>query len=553
MIEALLYAMLELPLDVEVAAENPYDPAQAEVALEVEPPDGAVRSWPAFFDGERWRVRLRPTEVGDYAARVLVGGAPLADEILFHVEPSGLPGPIHAEGWGFRRVDGSAFVPIGLNLGWSAGGGVADYEHWFAEMSEHGGTFARVWLTHFTDQDPEWARLGWMDPAASANVDAILDAAQTEGVGVMLVLWQHSELESATWSSWEDNPYNATNGGPCADSACFFGDDTALMYQSCFTRYAVARWGAHPALVAWEVMNEVDGIVGVDSAIVAAWAGDVAETIRTTEGDRHPVSWSYSLPPQARGGQVWDGADFTQVHSYLLSDVGPVTESVAATLESAGGPVLVGEWGLDWLGNGDRADHDGLAWHNANWAALASGSAGGALTWWWDDHVEVDDLWWRLDGPAALAAAVDLPALGPVIAAVDDGDLEVFARGDGETTVAWVHLVGHSPPDPEDDPVVGASLTLEQAPRRATLLEAHTGAPLGPVRPRCDGSIPLPAIRGDIAVIAEGRADPCDGTGCAHTPTPGRGAWRWPLGALVVLGAARRLPTGRRGRSTAAG
>lgn len=537
MIEVLLYALLDLHLDVEVTAENPYDPAQADVALEVTGPDGAVWRWPAFFDGEAWRARLRPTQVGDHAVRVLVGGASQG-QVSFHVEPSDLPGPIHPDGWGFRREDGRPFVPIGLNLGWSDGGGVADYQRWFAGMSVHGGNFARVWVTHFTGQDPEWSRLGWMDPAAAAELDAILDAAEAEGVAVMLVLWQHSELESASWSSWEDNPYNADNGGPCATSSCFFTDETALMYQLRFTRYAIARWGAHPALAAWEVMNEVDGIVGVDDAIVAAWAGDIAETIRSAEGGLHPVSWSYSLPPQARGGQEWVGADFPQVHSYLLSDVGPVTESVAAILDAAGTPVLVGEWGLDWLGNGDRADREGLAWHNANWAALASGSAGGALTWWWNDHVAPDDLWWRLEGPAAVAAAVDLPALGPVAAAVDDEDLEVFARGDGETTLAWVHLVGHSPPDPEDRPVEGASLSLGYAPRRVTLFETQTGAPLGELRPDCDGKVPLPVIRGDIALIAEGRADPCGGVGCAQAPAAARTALGWGVASLLGLCAA---------------
>jgi hypothetical protein len=150
-----------------------------------------------------------------------------------------------------------------------------------------------------------------MDPGAAANMDTILDLAHEHGVVVMPVLWQHSELEASMWSSWDSNPYNQDNGGPCADSACFFEDPEALAFQARYLRYAVARWGAHPALGAWEVMNEIDGIVGVDSDVTAVWAATHAETIRELEEELHPVSFSYSLPPQAVSGQVWDGADFT--------------------------------------------------------------------------------------------------------------------------------------------------------------------------------------------------------------------------------------------------
>lgn len=540
MYDVLLYGMLELALGLEHEVDNPYDPAEIVVDVEVAGPEGESRTWPAYFDGQAWMFRYRPLNQGEHSAVILQDGEAVGS-FVFHVEPSSAPGPIVPDGWGFRHADGSAFVPLGLNLGWSAGGGTDDYARWFGELEAHGGSFARIWFTHFTDQDPEWPVLGRMDPEAGANLDTILDLALEHGILLMPVLWQHSELESSMWSSWDGNPYNVANGGPCADSACFFEDPEALSHQQAFLRYCVARWGAHPALAAWEVMNELDGVVGVGSDVTAAWAAQHAETIRGLEGALHPVSFSYSLPPQAVEGQAWEGADFTQIHSYLLSDVEPVITGVAASLEDHGGPVLVGEWGLDWFGNSDREDREGLAWHNASWAALASGSAGNALTWWWDDHVEPDDLWWRLEGLAAVSAELDLPAMGPVGATVSDDDLEVFARSDGDVTLAWVHVVDHTVPEPDEDSVIDATLVIDGTPAGVTYMSTRDGSQIGAHMVFCDGVIGLPLITGDVAVLIEADGFSCDepepGCGCAARPS-GRGL---AIGLLVgLLGLSRR-------------
>jgi len=539
-LEVLLYGMLEVALPLDLAVDNPYDPQEVAVEVEVARPDGSTQSWPAYYDGQGWSWRFRPTQPGEHAATILVDGED-AGSLEFEATPSDLAGPIHPDGWGFRHADGSPFVPLGLNLGWSAGGGSDDYDRWFGLLAEHGGSFARIWFTHFTDQDPEWDQLGTMDPDAAANMDTILDLAQAHGIAIMPVLWQHSELEASMWSSWEGNPYNAANGGPCDDSTCFFTDTLALEYQQRFLRYSVARWGAHPALAAWEIMNEIDGVTGVEQELSAPWAATHAASIRQLESDLHPVSWSYGLPAQAVPDQDWEGADFTQLHSYLLSDVTPVSEGVTALLEGPGGPVLVGEWGLDWFGNGDLEDSEGLAWHNASWAALASGSAGNALTWWWDNHVEPDELWWRLEGQAAVVAQVDLPAMAPVPASCSDDDLQVFARSDGQQTLVWVHHPEHTPPEPDEELVEGASLELDGAPVSIQVIDTLTGQGLGSGT-ACDGVVELPAFSGDLALLLQSEGFSCDEPeqrrcGCqAGRRAAGGGL----LGLLLAAGLRRR-------------
>ncbi|MBW2256341.1 MAG: DUF5060 domain-containing protein [Deltaproteobacteria bacterium] len=541
MLQVALYGLLQVPLAVDRVVDNPYDPAQISVEAHITDPDGGTREWPAFYDGEGWLLRYQPQELGLHDVEVQVDGVPV-QSFAFRAHPGRTHGPLHPDGYAFRHADGTPFVAVGLNLGWSAGGGSEDYDRWFSEMEAAGGTFARVWFTHFTGQDPEWPHLGRMDPDAGEEVDRLLDLAAEHGVMVMLVLWQHSELESARWSSWDSNPYNADNGGPCPDSLCFFQDPTARAFQDRLVRYAVARWGAHPALAAWEVINEADGVQTVMGSTVASWAASHADTLRSLEDGLHPVSWSYTLPPQVDPGQVWEGADFTQVHSYLLTDVGPVAGGVSTALERWPGPVLVGEWGLDWSGDLDLADTEGLTWHNANWTALASGSAGTALTWWWDNHVEPEDLWYRMTGPATVASGLDLPSMAPVEIDVDHPELEVYGRSDGKTALVWVHdidwTVGRSEPVPRR----GARLSLDGLPEGcATLHDTVTGQALD-VMDAVDGVLDLPTIRGDVAVIVG--AEPCaEPTGCGcWTANPGA---RAPAGALLLLAV---LPIRRRSR-----
>ncbi len=539
MLTAVLFGMLDVVLAVGGGAANPHDPDEVAVEVRVRPPDLPERSWPAFWDGEAWRWRYRPLESGVQAGEVIVNGE-VVDTLSFSVEAGDLAGPIRPDGHGFRYADGSAFVPLGLNLGWSAGEGAADYDRWFSRLAGAGGSFARVWLTHISDQDPEWAKAGRMEPGAAARVDALLDRALDHGILVMPVLWQHSELESAHWSSWDDSSYNAANGGPCGDSRCFFTDPAAQRLQDRLLRYAVARWGAHPALAAWEVMNEVDAIRGVEPATAAAWAARQADTLRALEGGLHPVSWSYAVSAQIAYEQPWAGADFAQLHCYLASDVVAVAGGVAATLEATTPPVLVGEWGLDWLGNLDREDTTGLAWHNANWAALASGAAGNALTWWWDNHVEPDDLWWRLEGPAALVGDLDLPSLAPVPVVVEGTNVEALARASGSAALVWLHDPRCTVPEPVCPEREGLAFRLPALPdSRARFHDSSTGDLVGEAE-QCGGApVAVPPFSGDVVALLEVAAcggepepepdpepGPEGGCSCAVTgPGPGPVSW----------------------------
>ena len=74
MYDVLLYGMLELALGLEHEVDNPYDPAEIVVDVEVAGPEGESRTWPAYFDGQAWMFRYRPLNQGEHSAVILQDG-----------------------------------------------------------------------------------------------------------------------------------------------------------------------------------------------------------------------------------------------------------------------------------------------------------------------------------------------------------------------------------------------------------------------------------------------------------------------------------------------
>jgi len=468
-------------------------------------PAGARTELSPFWDGGAWLFRWRPTQLGSHT--VSIQGA-VDEEHAIEVRDEGLRGPVVADGYGFRLPDGSAWTPLGVNLGWHQGDALADYEAWFDALADHGGNFARVWLSDIGDQAPEWAELGVYDPGAAARVDGILDLAEERGVGVMPVIWVHTQLETRMWSRWESNPYNAANGGPCATSLDFFVDEQALALQERYLRYLVARWSAHPAVVLWEVMNEVDGVVGVPTEVAESWASARADSLRSLD-PIHPVSWSHAVPDHVEAHD-WTGTDFSQVHCYLFGGL-QVADAVAA-LEGRE-PILVGEFGLDWLGELNDDDPTYRSWHNANWAALAGGAASNALSWWWDWYVHPGDLWFRLDGPAVVTAdpSLDLPSMGPVEIGVRGDDVVAAGRANEGVALVWVRAADSDWSDPPPGPHRGVRVDPGLVgPVGARWFDPVTGQLVGETRGE-DGEVVVPAFEADVVGIVE--VQPEDG-GC---------------------------------------
>jgi hypothetical protein len=432
------WQQFEAGVDVTPRPANPFDPAQADVQAVFQAPDGrrvhVIGFWYQAYDRALVNGSERLTATGDpyFMARFT---PTTAGRWLWwwHVKiPSGTydtpARPLDvapAAGRGFIRRsaqdprylaydDGSSYFAVGENLGWADRRGTYAYDSWLSQLAAQHATFARLWMPSF-GFGIEWDDTGLGDYTNRLDrawqLDRVLDEAGARGIAIELSLLNHGAFSTVYNAQWANNPYNAANGGPIATPAAFFTDATARRYFVQRLRYIVARWGASTDLLAWELWNEVDLTDGYNGDAVAAWHRDMVDVIHRLDPYRHLVTTSHAL--FVSDPKVWSGGglDFTQIHHYshggftwftnLSQDVVQWSRDRIAT---TGRPVLFAELGVNSLGPDEtRADDPtGMGIHDGLWAGVVSGGFGTAMTWWWDNLVDVEpDLYYPMFGSVA--------------------------------------------------------------------------------------------------------------------------------------------------------
>ncbi|RPI98507.1 MAG: DUF5060 domain-containing protein, partial [Chloroflexi bacterium] len=139
---------------------NPYDPAEIDVTATFRSPNGSSVRVPGFFmqpyedqctpadcpaedlqpTGEpAWHVRFTPNEVGSWEYTIEArdaGGTETIQSDTFDVTASDNPGFVRTSGRYFAFDSGSAYFPVGENLGWSSdeSGGIYAYERWLDRL-----------------------------------------------------------------------------------------------------------------------------------------------------------------------------------------------------------------------------------------------------------------------------------------------------------------------------------------------------------------------------------------------------------------------------------
>lgn len=431
----------EIEVDAHGTFENPFDPTDVALDAHVTPPNGKPYDVPGFFyrpfdrklDGKnevltpagpgRWLVRITPKEEGNHRVEITFRdrtGTVKSSELRFLATPATAPGMVRVSPRDrrfFEYDDGTAYYPIPANIGWASSRGTYDYDDWLPAYGKEGMNLARVWLspawTTFameTNGKPgEGKGLGQIDLANAWRLDYVAGLAKKQGINLQLCIESYNILRDRDAANfWENTPHNMDNGGPLRIWTEFWTNPDVDRTFRAKLRYLVARYGAYSNVFAWEFWNEVDLTRDFNTVTVRDWHQRMAAELHRLDPYDHPISTSLSNTMGNRDLELIPELDFFQTHHYGSPDLAG-TVAGQQFRKIWGRPHLVGEIGAD--GGGPRAADDptGMQIHDTQWASIATGVAGTASPWWWDNYIAPRNLYPLFGSVARFVKDIDWP------------------------------------------------------------------------------------------------------------------------------------------------
>ena len=396
------------PIEVEfVAPDNPatQNLYSRELWAEVVTPSGQKLNLPAYYaDGGLFAVRARPEELGTYrfgSVSESTLGIRKTDLVVSLVTPATvqntertrLPSVVldPKDPRMFMRSDGLPFTPVGANLAWAAAGApdtLGYYQSAFPLFAKANLNWMRIWMAHWDGLDLDWLpaslgpspKPGTVDEGVAETWDKLVSLAQENGVYLQVVLQHHGQFTTTSNSNWDTNPWNAANpGGFLKSPEDFFTDANARVMSLIKYRYIVARWGWSPAIMAWELFNEVhwtDAFRHGHEAEVARWHSVVASYIRLVDVYGHLITTS----TENLRSPVYEKLDYYQPHLYAANRIAGARafEPAYATLER---PAFYGEEGDEHQPVSDAVKALGLNIVPPVWASIMGQGAMAAQPW----------------------------------------------------------------------------------------------------------------------------------------------------------------------------
>lgn len=375
----------------------------------------------------------------------------------------------------FATQEGDAWTPIGQNdaVTWPELAGVfrrrdmASVESYLGRLCASGVTVLRLMLEYSQGSHRHIERpVGVFQPNMVRLWDDMV--ALCERFGLRLLLTPYDTFWM--WLHWSHHPYNARNGGPCADRSQWLLNRemrTAIKQRYAF---AIERWGGSGAIFAWDLWNELHPAhAGNSTAPFADFITDLSEFVRTAElkrfGRMHPQTVSYFGPTVVESPQIANVVfghpllDFASTHLYERdtidcprNTVGPAISTGRLVREALTQirdmrPFFDSEHGPIHLFK-DRhitlpEAFDDEYFRHMQWAHFASGGAGGGMRWP-NRHPHQLTLGMRA-AQGALARFLPLidwqrfrrRNLNEEIGSTT-GDVAVFACGDEDQALAWL-------------------------------------------------------------------------------------------------------------------
>lgn len=420
------YSLFEVIVRLQGTYANPFD--QEEISLEgiFRGPDNKEIVVPGFFYQEferelrdnieylnpvgepHFRIRFSPEYAGEYKFYIVVsdktGKKITSNEFSFKVKDSTNKGYVRVSKKDFRYFEfdcGDQYIPIGANICWASSRGTFDYDLWLPEYKKVGCNYFRVWLgPSWTTFALEKASVREYDLKNAWRLDYILKLAERLNMYVMLCFDSYNELryqKEGAYPFWEFTPHNKANGGPLNEPKDFWANKEMEKYYKNKLRYIVARYSYSPNIFAWEFWNEVDIISPTAFHIdnVKNWHKNMAIYLKSIDPWNHLVTTSFAYSPGKPEIDSLNEIDFVQTHLYQSRGYIDLISNLVEYKERYKKPHLIGEFGLDAGGKDPFIDPKGHAIHNAIWSSILSGSSGSAMSWWWDNHIHPNNLYFH--------------------------------------------------------------------------------------------------------------------------------------------------------------
>ncbi|HTZ20822.1 MAG TPA: hypothetical protein VMC06_08065 [Opitutaceae bacterium] len=387
--------VFELPAD----ERNPY---ARDLWADVVLPSQQTLTLPVFFFGSgRFAVRARASAAGDYrlgrvvetvnGQPVVLVAKPVGGDRVTTRDPEDRPAIHCAAGSPPRLVfaTGGTYTPVGANLAWASTGRVQFHLDAFNSFAREGLNWTRIWMVHWSGLNLDWLpedmgpspAPGDLDQRVAADWDRIVADAEARGIYLQMVLQHHGQFSTGTNPSWKDHPWNAAHpGGFLRTPGEFFTSPVAIRLTTLKYRYIVARWGYSPAILAWELFNEVHWTdafnVEHNEAAVARWHSAMAAYLRLVDVYHHLVTTS----TENLRSPIYRDMDYFQPHLYAANMLAGARAIVPAPA-MLDRPVFYGEVGDDHMELTPEQQAAGVAIVPPVWASLMGLSRYPAQPW----------------------------------------------------------------------------------------------------------------------------------------------------------------------------
>ena len=358
------YEKFELSFNSGRNIQNPFNPDEIKVEGIFTCPEGNILAIPGFYyqnysrqlenDEEKlspegypcWKIRFTPEKQGTYRYYIRLRQNEeifLSKENHFTAvapEKQGFIKTSSVDNRYFVFCDGSFFYPVGLNVRsptdtryaslmkrkTEPDSGTFYYEEIFREMSLNGMNFAEVWMApwfaalEWKENRPGYRGLGYYNLKNAYKLDRVLEFAEKNNIFLQLVIINHGQLSTWCDQEWQDNPYNAANGGFLKTPDEFFTNPEAKEHFKKQLLHITARWGYSPAVFSWEIINEMN-LIGSKSNFyreheksISAWYREMTAFLRETDFFNHLVTAHYTI--LAANPILSDIIDFTITNGY---------------------------------------------------------------------------------------------------------------------------------------------------------------------------------------------------------------------------------------------